>query len=57
MSATDIFSMFRSAMTKAAPTEDSTQLPAVIVLIIVINLVASVCLMLSGIDLSAFVAM
>jgi hypothetical protein len=57
MSATDIFSMFRSAMTKAAPAEDSTQLPAVIVLIIVINLVASVCLMLSGIDLSAFVAM
>jgi hypothetical protein len=57
MSATDILSLFRSAMTKAAPAEESTQLPAVFVLIIVINLVASVCLMLSGIDLSAFVAM
>ena len=45
------------AMAKAAPVKDSTQLPAVLVLIIVINLVASVCLMLSGIDLSAFVAM
>jgi hypothetical protein len=59
---TTMATMFcRSSATPLPPlwpaAEDSTRLPAVLVLIIVINVIASICLIIFGIDLSAFLAM
>jgi hypothetical protein len=55
MSVTDILTIFRPAT--ATPAEDSTRFPAILIVVIAINVIASVYLMLSGIDLSAFSAM
>jgi hypothetical protein len=57
MSAIDTFTMIRPATRTAMPAEDSAPLPASLVLVIAINAIAGFYLMISGIDLSAFVAM